>query len=803
MVSPWPEDDMRPSWISTRAAVAAAALLFALVYALQLAGGTEHDIFATLYVLPILVLGLALGRWGGLLGAAVGMVLIASRLALQEVELPAVRFGVRSLVLVVLGYTAGVLAERLRESNALLGAVVEAATDGIFVKDAQGRYLLINRAAAALLGKEPADFLGRIDVELMGREAAARSVASDAEAMRSDVPHSSDEALRVDGRERVFWVSKSPLRSRQGQVVGVVVVARDATERTRQATALVAAHQRFRRALEESPIGVGVMDLSGRLIEVNAALAELLGREADEVVGQNELAFTHPADVPMCERSFAMLRDGATESLHMEKRFIDAAGHAVWVHLSMALIRDERGAPAQLLTQVLDVTERQRNQDLLAHQALHDSLTGLPNRSLLLERIEHALQRRQRDDRNLVALIFIDLDRFKPINDTLGHSVGDAVLVEVARRLQGLVRAGDTVARLGGDEFTILAEDLESEADAHDVAGRIFEAVAQPFQVSGREVFVGASIGIAYARPRAAVGAETLLRDADTAMYEAKRTGRRVVVHTDALRAIGQHRLDVESGLREALQHDGFEIEYQPQIDLRTDRPVGVEALVRWRRPDGEIALPGTFIPLAEETGLIVPLGQLVLDRACAAAAAWGKATGASAVRLAVNLSARQFGDAALLHRIEGALRDNDLQPDQLELEITESVLMRDAELTLSTLRALKAVGVHVAVDDFGTGYSSLAYLQRFPVDRVKIDRSFVSTMHSGASASTRLVEAIVSMAHALGMDVVAEGVEDCHQLEILRSVGVDVGQGYLLGRPQAAEQVLSRLASASAAPSR
>ncbi len=791
---------MRPPRITTRAGVALAAILYVLVYALQFVGGRAHDIFATLYVIPMLVLALLLGRRGGLVGAAVSMVLIASRLLLQDVELPLVRFGVRSIVLLIVGYGTGVLVERVRERNALLRGVVEAATDGIFVKDSRGRYLLVNGAAAAVLGRPRADIVHQTDVELFGPHVGAGFAADDAKAMESGETYSTDETVIVDGNERVIWTSKSPLRGAAGDVVGVVGIARDVTERSRQAGALVAAHERFRRALEESPIGVGVTDLSGRFVEVNTALARLFGRQPQDIVGKVMLEFTHEEDALVCERALARLRESGTDSLDLEKRFVDAAGRPVWVHESMALIRDERGEPAQILLHVLDMTERQRNEELLAHQAMHDSLTGLPNRPLLLERIDHALQRRRRDDQSLLGLVFIDLDRFKPINDTLGHSVGDAVLTEVARRLQALVRVGDTVARLGGDEFTVLAEDLASEADAHQIAARALEAIARPFHVAGREVFVGASIGIAYAR-EAAVSAETLLRDADTAMYEAKRSGRRVVVHTDVLHAVGQQRLDVEAGLRAALQHDGFLLEFQPQIDLRTGRPVGVEALVRWRRADGGIAPPATFIPLAEETGLIVPIGELVLDRACAAAARWSRRDGRHDVRLAVNLSARQFSDAALVDRVDQALRQHKLRPDLLELEITESVLMRDAENTLATLAALKALGVHVAVDDFGTGYSSLAYLQRFPVDRVKIDRSFVSTMHDASSTSTRLVEAIASMAHALDLDVVAEGVEDGDQLDTLRAVGVDVGQGYHLGRPQPAEALWGPL-SGTLAPS-
>ncbi len=786
---------MRPSWISKRAGIALAAVLFALIYALQLVSSTKHDIYATLYAIPIVVLALVLGRRGGLAGAALSMVLIASRLLLQDVPGAEVRFGVRSLMLIVVGWAVGTLVDRLRRSHALLTSVIDTATDVIFVKDHHGRYLVVNRAGADMMGMRTEDVLGRTDFELFPREVAETFTADDAKAIRSGTTFSTDETFVVNGVERLVWTSKSPLHDEQGHPTGVVGVARDITDRSRRQRELVAAHERFRRALEESPIGVGVTDLSGCFVEVNAALAQLLGRPVSELVGQSDLSFTHPADVPMCERAFARLSAGDTESLHVEKRFLDSNGHPVWVHQSLALIRDDQGAPAQLLVQVLDVTERQRNEEFLAHQALHDALTGLPNRQLLLERIDHALHRHQRDQRRLLGLVFIDLDRFKPINDTLGHSIGDVVLTEVARRLQSLVRTGDTVARLGGDEFTILAEDLESEADADHIAERVLDAVTRPFHVAGREVFVGASIGIAYARESAGVSAETLLRDADTAMYEAKRTAGKIVVHTDALRAVGQERLDIEAGLRDALQRDAFILEYQQQIDLRSGRPVGVEALVRWVRPDGEIASPATFIPLAEETGLIVPIGELVLDRACGSMAAHRDVAESAGIRLAINLSARQFADAGMADRVRRALAEHRLEPDRLELEITESVLMRDAELTLSTLQTLKQLGVHVAVDDFGTGYSSLAYLQRFPVDRVKIDRSFVNSLDSLGSPASRLVEAIVSMAHALGMDVVAEGVEDVHQLETLHAIGVDVVQGYLIGKPQPADDVWGAIA--------
>ncbi len=795
---------MQPSWISTRAGLALAAALFALVYALQVLGGAEHDIFATLYAIPVVVLALVLGRRGGLAGAVLSMVLIASRLALQEVPNPDLRFGVRSLMLVVVGWSVGALVDRLRRSHALLNSVVASARDGIFVKDGQGRYVVMNAAAAQLVGRRPEDVLGRTDHDLFARETADLLAAGDAATIRTGDTFSADETFTVDGEERVTGTSKSPLHDPDGRVMGVVGFARDVTERNWRDRELVAAHERFRRALQESPIGVGVTDLKGCFTEVNVAFAQLLGRDESDVIGTTDLALTHPQDLPMCERAFARLTEGDTESLHVEKRFLHADGHPVWVHQSLALIRDEKGRPSQVLVQVLDVTERQRTEEFLAHQALHDALTGLPNRQLLLERTHHALKRHQRDQRDqrpLLGVIFIDLDRFKPINDTLGHSAGDSVLIEVARRLQSLVRTGDTVARLGGDEFTVLAEDLETDSDAHHIAERILDAIARPFLVAGREVFIGASIGIAYSRDPTTVSAETLLRDADTAMYEAKRTGQRVVDHTEALRAVGQHRLDVEAGLREALLHNAFLLEWQLQVQLDTGRAVGIEALVRWRRPDGEIAAPATFVPLAEETGLIVPIGDVVLNQACATAATWRHVADVAGIRVAVNLSARQFADASLVDRVRRALGDHRIDPGRLELEITESVLMRDAELTLSTLHALKDLGVHIAVDDFGTGYSSLAYLHRFPVDRVKIDRSFISTLDSPGSPSTRLVEAIVSMAHALRMDVVAEGVEGSGQLETLRSIGVDVVQGYLVGKPQSADDAWNRIAESLDSP--
>ena len=420
------------------------------------------------------------------------------------------------------------------------------------------------------------------------------------------------------------------------------------------------------------------------------------------------------------------------------------------------------------------------------HQAHHDTLTGLPNRALVLDRLDHALARQVRGGRRS-GVLFVDLDRFKTVNDTLGHSIGDEVLVRIGERLAASVRPGDTVGRLAGDEFVVVCEEIET-AELLQVAQRLSRAIEEPLPLYGRDTVITASIGVAHVNGGGR--AEDVLRDADVAMYRAKERGRaRIEVFDSAIRARLLERIETEHALRRALQRDELRLHYQPIVRAVGGELLAVEALVRWQHPERGLIPPGAFVPVAEDTDLIIPLGRWVLDQACAQLGRWLAANPRLArLQVGVNLSARQFTDPDIVTIVAEALARAGIPPTSLSLEITESVLMEEVETTAETLRALKDLGVGLSIDDFGTGYSSLSYLKRFPVDTLKIDRSFVDGLGVDPEDHA-IVDAVVSLAHALGLVVVGEGVETQAQIQELRRLGCDAAQGYLIGRPVAADR--------------
>ena len=427
--------------------------------------------------------------------------------------------------------------------------------------------------------------------------------------------------------------------------------------------------------------------------------------------------------------------------------------------------------------------ERKRVEVELAHQALHDALTGLPNRGLFLDRLAQALARIGRHS-SALAVLFCDLDRFKVVNDSLGHGAGDMLLIDVARRLEEVLRAGDSAARFGGDEFVILCEDISGAHQAIAVADRVSEVLAAPFVVGDDEVFVRTSIGIAMASGQQA-RPESLVRDADAAMYRAKERGGGVYeVFDDEMRARAVKRLEIENALYRALDRGEFLLHYQPQVSLATGAVAGLEALVRWQHPERGLVMPGEFIASAEETGLIIEIGAWVLREACEQAARWALVRGSGPpVRLSVNLSARQCAHPDLVGLVAGALRESGVDPATICLEITETAVMADLEATVEIFDQLRALGVTLAIDDFGTGWSSLRALQRFPVDEVKIDKSFIDGMARDPQEAA-IVAAIISLSHALGLRTVAEGIESVSQVDRLRALGCDLAQGYFFWRP-------------------
>ena len=601
--------------------------------------------------------------------------------------------------------------------------------------------------------------------------------------------------------------------------------------------ALAASERRFRAVVEQSPLAVHVFAPDGRSIKANGAWNTLWNIEEGEepegtsVFDDEQL---HAAGlIPYLQEGVAGM---AVESppLSFDPARVGREGEPKWLRGLVYPVRNEAEEVTEVALLLEDVTERKNLEDRLAYQAFHDPLTGLPNRTLLLDRIDQALMRAQhRSERTSergqqVALLFMDLDNFKYVNDSLGHDAGDRLLVEVARRLQGRLRPADTVARLGGDEFVVLLEEVEDPEEALRAAERVTSALQTPFALSGQEVFAPASIGIALGiassgalapGPPGAPGApggrtrpEELLRKADLAMYEAKRRGKgRHVVYEAAMGAQVGTRLKLENDLRKALGRDEFTLYYQPKVSLTDGRVVGVEALLRWNHPERGLVLPEEFIPLAEETGLIVAIGRWVLREACQQAHEWRSqgpwrsqwqdqwagenGDAPTPPTMWVNLSARQLQEPDLSRQVSAALEETGLDATGLGLEITESVLVGDGSASVSLLEDLKALGVSLAVDDFGTGYSSLAYLKRLPVDYLKIDRSFVGGLGVNAGDET-IVSAVMGLAHAMKLEVVAEGVETRGQLERLREMGCERGQGFYWSRPlpaEAASEVLFR----------
>ena len=500
------------------------------------------------------------------------------------------------------------------------------------------------------------------------------------------------------------------------------------------------------------------------------------------------LQVIHPEDRDRVSQTIGAAFE-AGRAFEVEHRVVVRGGDVRWVHGRGEVEVGPDGTPVRLYGTAQDISDRRRAEESLVYQALHDPLTGLPNRLLFVDRLEQALRRALRHGSRL-AVLFIDLDRFKLVNDTHGHAAGDAVLVATTKRLQEVLRPGDTVARLGGDEFTVLCEDLEDGPVILGIAERALAALAAPIALEDEtQAYVTASIGVAVVGATSQ-SAEDILADADSAMYRAKDRGRnRLELFDLSMRVDVAARVEQSTALRRAVEAGELLVHYQPEVRLDDESMTGVEALVRWQHPELGLLPPGDFIGLAEDTGLVVAVGAEVLRSACLEVAAWQPFGGPGAPSLSVNLSARQLSEPTVIDSVWGVLRETGLEPSRLCLEITESVLMDDVESSVEALLGLKALGVQLAIDDFGTGYSSLSYLRRFPVDIVKIDRSFVSGLGEDPAADA-IVAAVVNLAHALGLIVVAEGVETEQQLVLLRALGCDRAQGFFWSRPLPARDV-------------
>ena len=573
--------------------------------------------------------------------------------------------------------------------------------------------------------------------------------------------------------------------TRAGAVQALFGVLIDATERHAAKAELQASEARYRLLAEHTSDVVIQAELDSTRLYVSPASERVLGYLPDELVGTSAHFLLHPDDVSAFDALLAALKDETRQHATTRQRYRRKNGAFIWAETSFSVLYDDQTrTPKGYIASIRDISERHEAETKSLYAACHDPLTGLHNRLILQEHLENAFAR-SRSRGESFALHLLDLNRFKAVNDSFGHPFGDRLLQDLAIRLRAAVHEDDLVARMGGDEFAILQHSVCDVCDAERLANRIVATVNEPLDLGGDVVNVGVSIGIALG-PRDGDKIEMLTANADLALYKAKQTTNGICVYEPGLSTAAIRRLAMELELKQAIRTESLCLHYQPVIDLETDRIVGAEALVRWPRANGDVTLPGEFIPLAESSGLIIALGAWVLHESCRAASAWDD------TQIAVNVSACQFAHPGLEATVTAALERSGLDPRRLELEVTESVLMNNADDALAVLHRLRDLGVRTVLDDFGTGFSSLRYIQRFPFDRIKIDRSFVQAMDDERARA--VVELVTELARKLGMITTAEGVETSEHLEHVRAAGCRQAQGYLFGRPSSLEALESRI---------
>ncbi len=688
-----------------------------------------------------------------------------------------------------LGRGFDAMLDAMAESEERVRSLLDSTAEGILGSNIDGNCIFCNPAALRILGFGSQD-------EVLGKN--IHRLIHHSHPDGSPYPASECKGLQAVRKgggihidDEVFWNADGipipveywahPTQS-NGGMNGSVIAFTDITERRKTENQLRLAAKVF----ENSREAIFITDADNRIITVNEAFSNITGYSRDEVLGQNPSMLQSGEHGPDFYRVMwnSINKDGYWQGEIWDRR---KSGEIFPVWVSISVVYDDHGRTSHHIAMYDDITERKAADERIRFLAQHDALTGLPNRSLLQDRLLQALASAQRDGEQ-VAVLFLDLDHFKTINDSLGHHIGDRLLQEVARRLGHCVRGNDTVSRQGGDEFLTVLGQLKNPGDAAHIAQKMLDAVAQPYDIDGHELRVTPSIGIAI-HPDDGHDTETLIKNADAAMYHAKENGRNNYQYFTAdLNSRAFERLSVENSLRRGLEQGEFLLHYQPQINLASGAIVGLEALVRWQHPDFGLVPPLRFIPVAEESGLIVPLGEWVLREACRQNRAWQQA-GLPAIPVAVNLSAHQFHQKNLAQTISGALQESGLDARYLELELTESVVMRGSESTVETLARLKQMGLMLSIDDFGTGYSSLSYLKRFPIDKLKIDRSFVRDVTLDQDDAA-IAGAIIAMAHSLRLKVIAEGVETQEQSDFLKEQGCDEIQGYLFSRPLPAEQM-------------
>ncbi|MEO1146179.1 MAG: EAL domain-containing protein [Cyanobacteria bacterium J06638_22] len=677
--------------------------------------------------------------------------------------------------------------EQLRHQNEL---ILNSAGEGIYGLDLNATITFINPAAARMLGWNVTELIGQSIRRFLSKASQPSTIDDSLFTTDAFSPSQTDTYCRKDGSAFSVEYTRTPIY-KNNKMVGTVVVFQDITERRTNEAALRESEERYALAVQGANDGIWDWNLRTGEVYFSPRWKAILGYGDAELPNTLEMWFdcVHANDLDAFKRAINQHISGETKNLEHEHRMRTKTGEYRWVLTRGLAVQDESGQANRLAGSQTDITERKQIEEQLLHDALHDALTGLPNRALLMDRLIHTIEVARRGTDYLYAVLFMDIDRFKVINDSLGHMQGDKLLMAIARRLTTCIRPGDTVARLGGDEFVVLLESIRDSSAALTIAERIQTTLEEPIYLDNHEVFITSSIGLALGGKQY-YAAEDLLRDADTAMYRAKAKGRaRYEIFDPGMHQQAVALLQLENDLRRAINRQEFFLEYQPIISLRDFRLVGFETLMRWQHTTRGRIPPKDFIPVAEETELIVPLERWAIRHACEQLEQWHATYDiAKSLVVHINLSGQHF-DEGLVAEMRSLLADIPIPPEAINLEITETMLMQNAETAVSLLNRLKDLNLRLSIDDFGTGYSSLSYLHRLPIDTLKVDRSFVNKLDTDPE-QVAIVRTIMTLAWNLGIEVIAEGVETIKQQAQLNALQCDYAQGFYFSRPLGAEQV-------------
>lgn len=671
--------------------------------------------------------------------------------------------------------------EKLRSTKELYRSLVENIGVGLSLIDKEHRILMVNSTLARMLRGEPEDFIGQPCFLHFEGDQSVCPHCPGTKALATGEPHATTATgVYPDGRAFKVNIKAFPIFDAEGATNGFVELVEDLSAQLKMEKALEESEERFRSIYDNSGIGMTVIARDGQLLDANPAFCSFIGYSLQELKTMTVQALTHPQDRPQTERALQSLNRNESRAT-FQKRFRRKDGTTVWGEVSSVWVPGGRNGLGFVSGTIQDITEKKKVQARLEYLDHHDELTGLPNRKLLKDRLAHAIERARRTNVK-VAVLLVGLDRFSKIVGTFDHETGNRLLCQIAEQLRTVVRQADTVARLGETAFVILLEDVASLKATRVVARNILRKVAEPFTVEDHRIHITASLGISLF-PDDGEGPEKLLGNAGAAMNRAKQQGGDLFEYfIPELNARTRELLSLEAALRQGLKNNEFVLNYQPQVELQTRTQVGFEALVRWQHPQLGLVSPGDFIPIMEETGGIVPLGEWILREACRQNMAWQKA-GLPPVRMAVNISPRQFRRTDLPDLVRRVLQETGHPAEYLELEITESIIMDDVDQAIDIMKKITGMGVHLAIDDFGTGYSSLHFLKRFPVDRLKVDRNFVKDVLSDANDAA-IASAVVALAKTMNLEVVAEGIETEGQFAFFLGKDCRFGQGYLFSKP-------------------